>query len=40
MKAVKGIYSGIYRDVKAIELNDLLTKFMGKLEETCIEYEE
>ena len=36
MKLVKGIY----RDVKAIELNDLLTKFMGKLEETCISYEE
>ena len=36
MKLVKGIY----RDVKAIELNDLLTKFIGKLEETCIGYEE
>ena len=36
MKLVKGVY----RDIKAIELNDLLTKFIGKLEETCIGYEE
>ena len=34
------LVKGIYRDVKAIELNDLLTKFIGKLEEIYIGYEE